>query len=151
MESTVFAAAGGADAMLRLARAWHERCLAGVHTRHPFTHPGQHPQHLERLAAYWGEQLGGPPAYTGSLGDHSRVMRMHSGNGEHRDLDDEAQECFALALDDAGIPDDPRLRETLKAWFRWATDLMARYPDAAAAVPDRLEMPLWGWNGPTRP
>jgi hypothetical protein len=30
-------------------------------------------------------------------------------------MDERAQSCFAQALDDAGFPDDPRLRSTLKA------------------------------------
>jgi hemoglobin len=81
---------------------------------HAFSH-GYHPQHSERLAAYWAEALGGPLEYSESMGDHSSVVRMHAGNGEHREMDERAQSCFAQALDDAGFPDDPRLRSTLKA------------------------------------
>jgi hemoglobin len=28
--------------------------------------PDQHPQHVERLAAYWAEVMGGPPRYSES-------------------------------------------------------------------------------------
>ena len=52
---------------------------------HAFSHPGQHPQHAERLAAYWAEMLGGSTLYSGTMGDHSYVLRLHSGNGEHED------------------------------------------------------------------
>lgn len=148
MDRTVYEAAGGAAAMLALARAWHRRCLQDELTAHPFSHPGQHPQHLERLAAYWGEQLGGPATYTGALGDHSGVLRMHSGNGAHPELDEAAQACFALALDDAGLPPDPRLRASLRDWFRWATALMGSHPDDAGAVEAGLALPKWGWDGP---
>jgi hemoglobin len=44
--------AGGDAAFLALARAHHARCLADPELNHPFSHPDQHPQHLERLAAY---------------------------------------------------------------------------------------------------
>lgn len=134
--------------MRDLAHAWHERCLQDQVVSHAFSHPGQHPQHLERLAAYWGEQLGGPPAYTAAMADHTHAIRLHSGNGPHQEMDERAQSCFASALDDAAIPDDEVLRRTLKDWFRWATGLMAAYPDSKDAVPDTPEIPKWSWDGP---
>jgi hemoglobin len=114
---------------------------------HAFSH-GYHPKHSERLAAYWAETLGGPPDYTESMGDESSVVRLHSGNGEHVEMDERAQVCFALALDDAGLPNDGRLRATLKAYFRWATEAMAAHPESVDDVPDGLVLPRWSWDGP---
>lgn len=148
MERSIFAAAGGPRAFLDLARAWHRRCLEDPVVSHAFSHPGGHPQHVERLAAYWAEALGGPTDYTDGMGDHSFVLRMHSGNGEHRDMDERAQVCFAKALDDAEWPDDERLRATMEDWFRWATSLMAAHPGSADDVPDGLALPHWSWEGP---
>ena len=82
------------------------------------------------------------------MGDESGVLRMHTGNGEHLEMDERAQVCFARALDDAGLPDDERLRTTLRDWFRWATAGMARHPDSADDVPAGLPMPHWTWDGP---
>ena len=48
------------------------------------------------------------------------MVRMHSGNGPHPELDAATERCFALALNDAGIPDDERLRSTLVDWFAWS-------------------------------
>src|SRR3954462_15806570 len=112
MARTIYEAAGGDAAFLALAHAWHERCLADPVVSHAFSH-GFHPQHTERLAAYWAEALGGPPDYTESMGCESVVIRMHSGNGEHQEMDERAIGCFTQALDDAGLPDDPVLRATL--------------------------------------
>jgi hemoglobin len=148
MQTSVFDAAGGAQAFLDLAHAWHRRCLADPVVSHAFSHPGQHPQHVERLAAYWAEALGGPRIYSQRMGDESHVLRLHSGNGEHAEMDERAQSCFAAALDDAGIPVDPRLRTTLKEYFRWATATMAGHPDSAADVPAGLRVPAWSWDGP---
>ena len=53
VSQTIFDAAGGEDALLRLADAWHARCLADPIVSHAFSH-GYHPQHTERLAAYLG-------------------------------------------------------------------------------------------------
>ena len=55
--STVYEAAGGDAGLLALARAWHERCLSDPVASHPFEHGDLHPQHVERLAAYWAEAL----------------------------------------------------------------------------------------------
>src|SRR6266513_1884660 len=143
---TVYQAAGGRDGLLRLASAWHARVLEDEVVSHAFSH-GYHPQHTERLAAYWAEALGGPPHYTQSLGDETTVVRMHSGNGEHIEMDERAQTCFALALDDAGLPDDRHLRSTLKAYFRWATERMSTFPESADDVPGGLQLAHWSWDG----
>ena len=127
MAPTIYEVAGGRQAFLDLARAWHARCLADPIVSHAFSH-GYHPQHSERLAAYWAEALGGSPEYTESMGSESSVIRIHSGNGEHQEMDERAQVCFAQALDDAGLPDDPGLRATLRAYFRWATQRMSGLP-----------------------
>jgi hemoglobin len=142
---TIYEAAGGHDAFLRLAQAWHERCLDDHIVSHAFSH-GYHPQHTERLAAYWAEALGGPPSYTASISDESTVMRMHSGNGEHEEMDERAQTCFALALVDARLPED--VHATLKAYFRWATTRMSSYPRSADDVPAGLPLGRWSWDGP---
>ena len=64
MRPTLFEFAGGEAAFLALAQAHHARCLADPELNHPFSHDDLHPQHVERLAAYWTEVLGGPPAYS---------------------------------------------------------------------------------------
>src|SRR6187431_1273475 len=111
--SSVYDAAGGFDGLCRLAEAWHRRVIADEVVGHAFSH-GFHPQHTERLAAYWAEALGGPKEFSEVMGSESNVVRMHAGNGEHQEMDDRAQTCFAQALDDARLPDDARLRAALK-------------------------------------
>ena len=147
MRESVYDAMGGADAVLRLAHSWHERVMADPVVSHAFSH-GYREDHTERLAAYWGEQLGGPPAYTDGLGgDHSTVLRMHSGNGEHHEMDRRAEACFAQALDDADIPDAPELRRTLLYWFHWGIEVMDSHPETPDDVPLDLPLPRWSWNG----
>jgi hypothetical protein len=72
MKSTVYEAAGGHQAFVELARAWHARCLADPIVSHAFSH-GYHPQHSERLAALRAEAMGGPAEYTNSIGDQTAV------------------------------------------------------------------------------
>jgi hemoglobin len=83
---------------------------------HAFSH-GFHPRHVERLAAYWAEALGGPSTYSDSYGDQTIVVRMHSGNGEHDEMNRRAIACFDQALADVGLADDCALRQVLLDYF----------------------------------
>ena len=147
MRPTIYEFAGGDAAFLALARAHHARCLADPELNHPFSHPDQHPQHVERLAAYWGEVLGGPPTYSESLADQSYLVRLHSGNGNMDDLSRRFVECFVLAVDDAGLPDDAEFRAALRAYMEWAVTDVLRYETNAQHVPRGLAMPRWSWDG----
>jgi hemoglobin len=151
MERSVFEAAGGMDGMLRLAGAWHARVMADEVVSHAFSH-GFHPQHTERLAAYWAEALGGPTTYSDTIGDETSVVRMHSGNGVHEEMDRRAIACFDQALFDADLAADDRLRQVLHDYFAWATTTsMARYHESADDVPAGLRIPRWSWEGLVEP
>jgi hemoglobin len=144
---TVYEAAGGADGMLRLAHAWHTRVMADEIVSHAFSH-GYHPEHTERLAAYWAEALGGPAAYSAQYGDETSVVRIHSGNGTHEEMDRRAIGCFDQALTDCGLAGDERLSQVLHGYFAWATTVtMARYHESADDVPDGLRIARWSWDG----
>src|SRR5579875_2821602 len=75
---TIYEAAGGDEGLRRLAKAWHARVLVDEVVGHAFRH-GVHPEHTERLAAYWAEALGGPERFSEAYGDETSVVRMHSG------------------------------------------------------------------------
>ena len=91
---------------------------------HAFSH-GLHPDHCERLAAYWAEALGGPSRFSAAYGDETSLVRMHSGHGIHEEMDRRAIACFDDALADVGV----------------------RYHRSADDVPDGLEIPHWNWDG----
>jgi len=143
---SVFEAAGGLTGLMRLADAWHSRVMADEIVSHAFSH-GFHPQHTERLAAYWAEALGGPTTYSDTYGDETSVVRIHSGNGVHEEMDRRAIACFDQALEDVGLTADP-LQRVLHDYFAWATTTtMARYDDSADDVPEGLIIPKWSWDG----
>ncbi len=144
---SVYEAAGGYEGILRLAGAWHRRVLKDEVVAHAFSH-GYHPQHTERLAAYWAEALGGPGSYSEQYGDETSVVRMHSGNGIHDEMDRRAIACFDQAMEDVGFRRDKRLWGVLHDYFAWATTTtMARYHRSADEVPVDLEIPKWSWDG----
>jgi len=113
---------------------------------HAFSH-GSHPQHVERLAAYWAEALGGPTSYSDSYGDETTVVKMHSGNGEHDEMNRRAIACFDLALADVGLANQDALRQVLHDYFAWATTTTSRYHQSADDVLDGLSIPHWSWDG----
>jgi hemoglobin len=143
---SVYEAAGADEGLRRLAGAWHARVMADPVVSHAFSH-GFHPEHTQRLAAYWAEALGGPTTYSDTYGDETSVVRVHSGNGVHTEMDQRAIACFDEALADVGIDDEP-LRQVLHDYFAWATTTtMARYHESADDVPDGLAVPRWSWGG----
>jgi hemoglobin len=146
-ELTLHEAVGGEEGLRRLAHAWHERCLADPVVSHAFSH-GFRDDHSERLAAYWSEALGGPSAYTSAYGDESSVVRMHSGNGVHEEMDRAAIACFAQALADVGLDAQDGAGRVLHDYFAWATTTtMTAYHRSADDVPEHLVLPHWGWDG----
>ena len=148
---SVYEAAGAEQGMLRLAEAWHARVMADEVVSHAFSH-GFRPDHAERLAAYWAEALGGPPTFSSTFGDEVSVVRIHSGNGEHDEMDRRAIACFEVALTDAGFGPADRVTVVLRDYFAWATTTtMARYPRSPDDVPAGLAIPHWSWDGLVEP
>lgn len=144
---SVYEAAGGIEGLRRLAGAWHQRVMADEIVSHAF-HGGLQPDHIERLAAYWAEALGGPTTYSDTYGDETSVVRIHSGNGLHQEMDRRAIACFDQALEDVGLDATDALWQVLHDYFAWATTTtMSRYHDSADDVPEGLTIPRWSWDG----
>ncbi|MFD7160777.1 DUF6596 domain-containing protein [Kribbella sp. NPDC059898] len=141
---TVYEAAGGSEGLVRLAAAWHELVMADPVVSHAF-HGGAKPDHTERLAAYWGEALGGPPAYTTTYETEAFVQRLHSGNGEHDEMNRLAIDCFDQAMTDAGLT-DPRVRQVLHDYFAWAT-FNTMYQHRGEDIQDGQAVVQWSWDG----
>ena len=147
MRPSLFEFAGGEPAFRALAAAHHARCLADPELNHPFSHPGQREDHVERLASYWAEILGGPDTYTTRYGDQGAVLHLHAGNGDMSDLGERFLTCFVQAADDAALPEDPDFREALRAYMRWAIDDVLAYSPDGKRARTPAPIPRWSWNG----
>jgi hemoglobin len=146
---SIYEALGGGEPLLTLTAAHHRRCLEDPVLNHPFSHPDIDPRHVEKLAEYWGEVLGGPPTYLTSYGGHSAMLTLHAspGGDVDADLGDRFLACFVRAMDDVELPADPELRSALRSYMEWATaDVMSHAPEGSAVAAD-LPMPRWGWDG----
>ena len=140
---SIFEFAGGEPAFQALAVAHHARCLADPVLNHPFSHPG-HPQHVERLGAYWAEVFGGPARYPEG---HTGMLEVHARQEAEFDLGSRFVAAFSAAIEDAGLPADREFRACLRDYMRWATGEVMRYSPVDAEVPDGLPMPRWSWDG----
>lgn len=147
MRPSLYEFAGGDPAFVALAAAHHTRCVADPELNHPFSHPDQHPRHVERLASYWAEVMGGPPNYSTSCGDQTFMLQMHAGNGDMTDLGQRFVACFVAAADDAGLPEDPDFRSALRAYMIWAVEEILVLGPRETIVPEDLRMPHWSWDG----
>jgi hemoglobin len=139
--------AGGQSAFLALATAHHARCLADPELNHPFSHSDLNPEHVQRLAAYWAEVMGGPSDWSRRSGDQSGLLDMHARHGDMGDLGRRFVDCFVAAADDAGLPVDPEFRAALRAYMVWAVDDVLTYSPVDAEVPAGVSMPHWSWDG----
>jgi hemoglobin len=146
---SIYEAAGGAPAMLALATNFHARCLADPMLEHPFSH-GTNPEHVQRLADYWGEVLGGPPVYSGGYGGHTHMLDYHAHHGMQPELGDRFVAVFDEAVA-ATLPADDDLRRVLHDYMRWATDEVLSYDPPDTVVPRSLPTPQWGYAGPITP
>jgi hemoglobin len=152
--TTIYEAAGGMEVFVRLAEATHQRCLADDLLNHPFSHADNHPEHTTRLAAYWAEALGGPATYTGAMdGSESHVQRLHAAEGSYmEEASPRFVACVVDSYDEAGVPDDPRVRQAITDYVTWAAlGPFLAWPSSADDVPADLPMPRWGWDGPVGP
>lgn len=143
---SIFEAAGGGPAFLALATAHHQRCLEDEVLNHPFSHLGN-PDHVQRLAWYWAEVLGGPPRFSETCDGQTAMLTLHSPMGAVEDLGALFAACFSRAIDDIDLPEDPELRAALRASMAWATAEVMAYDDPDTTVPEAAPMPRWDWDG----
>jgi hemoglobin len=139
--------AGGDVAIRALTAAHHARCLADPELNHPFSHADANPEHVERLAAYWAEVLGGPALFSEAYGSQGGVLEMHAGNGDMTDLGRRFVNCFVAAMDDAGLPADEEFRRAMRDYMVWAVDDVLGYEHDAARRGVAVPVPLWTWDG----
>src|SRR6476469_7642031 len=102
---TLYEWIGGSEVLIRLTTRFYERVKDDSVLAPVFAHMGgEHPAHV---AAFLGEVLGGPTAYSEQHGGHPHMVSRHLS----RHLSQPQRRAWvALLLDTAdelGIPDDP--------------------------------------------
>src|SRR5690606_30087281 len=145
---SIFEAAGGRRAMRYLASGRAPEGLADPAVS-PALSAGGADGHVERLAHYLAEALGGGDHYRRTYGEPAQVDRLHAGNGEHPEMDSAAIAAFDRAVRRAGIP-QPAAGKIRRYWA-WATrGPMAAHPESPDTVPADQGVHTWTWGDPHR-
>lgn len=136
--------AGGAPALDRLMTDFYERVRADDLLAPLFA--GMSDDHPHHVALFFGEVLGGPPAYTQQRGGF-RVMRgYHIG----RDISPEQRRRYLHLLHEAadatGLPDDAEFRSAFFSYAEWGSARAMAVSRPGAPVNRRESMPAWGWG-----
>lgn len=142
---TVYAWAGGDDALHRLTARFYDRVgqdplLAPVFAQ-------MDARHAAHVAGFIAEVLGGPQTYSTAHGGHAGMIGHHLG----RQLTEEQRRHWVNLLldcaDEVGLPTDPEFRSAFVGYLEWGSRLAVinSQPGALPADPDS-PMPAWGWG-----
>ena len=141
---TLFAWAGGADALRRLTEVFYDRVLDDPVLAPVFAHMS--PDHRAHVALWLGEVFGGPTTYTDELGGYPSMLRHHLGLELTEEQRSRWAGLIAASADEAGLPDDPEFRSAFVAYVEWGTRIaLANSQPGADPVPE-APVPLWGWG-----
>jgi hemoglobin len=75
------------------------------------------------------------------------MLAIHAGQGGSDEMNTRFIACFMQAADDAGLPDDPEFRATLRSYIEWAVSEVGAYAPQGSVAPTGRPMPHWSWNG----
>lgn len=135
---------GGIAALNQLTTRFYEHVKADSLLAPVFVHMGaDHPAHV---AAFLGEVLGGPAAYSELYGGHPHMITQHL----NRHLTQEQRRRWVgLLLDTADelhMPEDPEFRSALVGYLEWGSRLAVINSQLGASVDEHAPMPKWGWG-----
>ena len=141
---SLFAWAGGADALRGLTEVFYDRVLDDPVLAPAFAHMS--PDHRAHVALWLGEVFGGPTTYTDELGGYPAMLRHHLGLELTEEQRSRWAALIAASADEAGLPDDPEFRSAFVAYVEWGTRIaLANSQPGADPVPE-APVPLWGWG-----
>jgi hemoglobin len=135
---------GGIDALNQLTVRFYEHVKDDSLLAPIFAHmDADHPAHV---AAFLGEVLGGPAAYSEKYGGHPHMITQHL----NRHLGQEQRRRWVSLLldtaDELSMPEDPEFRSALVGYLEWGSRLAVINSQPGATVEVHAPMPKWGWG-----
>ena len=141
---TLFAWAGGADALRRLTEVFYNRVLDDPVLAPVFARMS--PDHRAHVALWLGEVFGGPTTYTDELGGYPAMLRHHLGLELTEEQRSRWAALIAASADEAGLPDDPEFRSAFVAYVEWGTRIALANSQPGAGPMPEAPVPHWGWG-----
>ena len=142
---TLYDWAGGAGALRRFIDAFYDR-VERDELLTAFFPGGVTEEHRAHVTTWWCEVFGGPAAYTERHGGYAAMLAHHRGLGITAEQRHRFASTMSLALDDAGLPDDPEFRAAVMAYVEWGTRLAMHNSRPGAEVVEQAPVPRWGWG-----
>ena len=142
--------AGGPDALLGLLRRFYEKVpdeplLAPVFAQ-------MDPHHFSHVAAFIGEVLGGPTAYSEAGGSHAHMIGRHLGRHLTQAQRHRWMELLLETADEVGLPADPEFRSAFVGYLEWGSRIaVINSQDGVVEPSQSLPMPQWNWGPPGGP
>ena len=141
---SLYAWAGGAEALERLTRVFYARVLADDLIGPLFAHmDDEHPKHV---AMWLGEVFGGPDRYTRERGGYPAMLGHHLGKGITEAQRRRWVSLLLDAADEAELPADPEFRAAFVGYVEWGTRLAVANSQPGAPVVRSAPVPRWGWG-----
>ena len=142
---TLYAWAGGAEALDRLTTHFYDKVLRDPLLRPVFEHMS--PDHPHHVALFIGEVFGGPKAYSDSHGGHAGMVKHHAYRGLTEEQRGQWMRLLLQSADEVGLPSDPEFRSAFVSYLEWGSRLaVINSQDGAQAPPEDSPMPKWGWG-----
>ncbi len=147
MTPTLFEWMGGMPALVRLMNVFYERV-----PRDPLLAPlfaAMPPEHIDHVARFVAEVLGGPKTYSAELGGHPHMARKHAGRALTEAQRQRWMQLLLQCADEIGVPGDPEFRSAFVGYLEWGTRLAVVNSQPGADLSGEAPMPAWDW-GPVK-
>jgi hemoglobin len=143
---TLYDEVGGIEGLRTLSTDFYQRVLTDEVLAPMFAHFT--PTHVDHVAVWLAEVFGGPAEFTGRLGGHQALLRVHLG----LDIHDEHRERWLALMSDAiesVLPGRPDLATPMMDYFRWGTAIAQdlSHTPAGTDLGEPGPTPRWGHNG----
>lgn len=141
--TSVFEAAGGADAFLHLTRRFYAQVaddpvLAPVFAEMTDTH-------IEGVALWLGEVFGGPKSYTEQRGGYPHMVSRHV----NRALTEEQRARWAelmIATARDVLPANEKVQARFRSYIVWGSRIALQNSQPGYEPPAESDIPDWGWG-----
>jgi hemoglobin len=143
---TLYEWAGGAEAFERWLNAFYDLVEADELLAPAFFPDGVSESHRAHVAAWWSEVMGGPEAYTASLGGYEHMLAKHRGLDITPDQRLRFVTLLSTAADQAELPADPEFRAAIMGYAEWGSRLALHNSKPGSDVAEHAPVPRWGWG-----
>jgi truncated hemoglobin YjbI len=141
---TLFAWAGGAEALTRLTRIFYGHVKTDPILAPLFAEMSPH--HPEWVAQWLGEVFGGPATYTNERGGYPHMLSQHLGRALTEQQRARWVQLMGEAADEAGLPADPEFRSAFVSYLEWGSRIALANSQPGAQPPPRMPVPRWDWG-----